>query len=266
MRLHATITGREPGSALDIVLLHGLFGSGRNLGVIARGLAGRFRVIALDLRNHGASSHAADMRYPTMAADVVETLESLGVSRAAVIGHSMGGKTAMMTALLHPALVARLAVLDIAPIAYHHEHDGIIAALRDLALSPGLTRQAADAALSAAIPDAALRGFLLNNLVTGPGTPTDTRRGAMPHWRLGLAGISAAMDDLVGWPDPASPQYRGPALFLRGATSSYVPLSADEAIHQYFSAATIITIEGAGHWLHAEQPAAVVAALIAFLA
>jgi pimeloyl-ACP methyl ester carboxylesterase len=251
MRLNATITGAGP----DVVLLHGLFGSGRNLGVIARGLAGQFRVIALDLRNHGASDHAADMRYATMAADVAETMADLAVARARVVGHSMGGKTAMMLALRDPALVERVAVLDIAPIAYRHEHDGLVAAMRGLALSPALTRHEADAALAAAIPDPALRGFLLHNLVLGEA----------PRWRLGLDEIAKAMGDLVSWPDDGTESYRGDALFLRGALSSYVPKSAEGAIRRYFPAAVIETIEGTGHWLHAEKPQAVVAALGRFL-
>ncbi|WP_353850209.1 alpha/beta fold hydrolase [Acidiphilium sp.] len=251
MRLQATITGTGP----DVVLLHGLFGSGRNLGVIARGLAGRFRVIALDARNHGASGHAADMRYATMAADVAETMAALGVGRARVVGHSMGGKIAMMLALVDPALVERLAVLDIAPVAYGHEHDLFVASMRGLALSPDLTRQQADAALAGAIPDPALRGFLLHNLVLG----------AAPRWRLGLDEIAGAMGDLVSWPEGLSGSYPGGVLFLRGALSSYVPESAYGAIRRYFPAAVIETIEETGHWLHAEKPQAVVAALEGFL-
>lgn len=251
MILHATITGDGP----DVVLLHGLFGAGRNLGVIARGLAARFRVTALDQRNHGASGHAPDMRYPTMAADVAETMAALGVTRAAMIGHSMGGKTAMTLALHYPSLVERLAVLDIAPIAYHHEHDTFIAAMRGLPLAPDLTRHQADAGLATSVPDPALRGFLLHNLVLGHA----------PHWRLGLDEIAGAMDDLVDFPDPAVPPYGGKALFLRGETSRYVPASGQQAILQWFPHATIETVAGTGHWLHAERPAAVVSALDGFL-
>ncbi|MGE0226872.1 MAG: alpha/beta fold hydrolase, partial [Acetobacteraceae bacterium] len=114
MILHATEAGTGP----PVVLLHGLFGMARNLGAVQRALAQRHRVLALDLRNHGASPHAPDMRYTTMARDVLETLEAHDALPAAVIGHSMGGKTAMQLALLWPDAVSRLCVADIAPVAY----------------------------------------------------------------------------------------------------------------------------------------------------
>lgn len=250
------LSSTTAGSGPDVVLLHGLFGAGRNLGVIARGLAASFRVISLDLRNHGASGRAPDMRYAAMADDLAETMDSLGIGRARLVGHSMGGKVAMMLALRDAGRVERLAVLDIAPIGYGHEYDGYIAAMRAMTLDVGLNRHAADAALAEAVPDAALRGFLLNNLVLGEA----------PHWRIGLEEIAGAMDDLVGWRDPKSgAPYPGPALFLRGALSSYVPDSARSAIRERFPDATDETIAGTGHWLHAEKPQAVVAALLAFL-
>ncbi len=252
MILHASTTGTGP----DVILLHGLFGAGRNLGVIARGLAAQFRVTTLDARNHGDSPHDADMRYRAMAEDVAETMESLGIASAGVVGHSMGGKTAMTLALTHPGRVTRLAVLDIAPIAYGHEHLGYVRAMRGLALHPGLTRQEADAALAASVPEPALRGFLLHNLVLG----------AAPRWRLGLEEIAGAMTDLVGWADPApGARYDGPALFVAGATSSYVPLEAHRAIRARFPQARIETIADAGHWLHAEKPREVLAAIEPFL-
>ena len=248
MILSSTITGDGP----DLLLLHGLFGAGKNLGVLARGLAGAFRVTSLDLRNHGSSGHAADMRYATLAADVLETMDALGIGNAALAGHSMGGKAAMMAALIQPARVAALAVLDIAPIAYSHDYDEYLAAMRALPLQPGLTRHDADAALAHAVPDPALRAFLLNNLIAAP----------TPHWRLGLEEIADAMDDLVDWhdPDPLTP-YAGPALFLHGGNSSYVTAKTQAAIHVRFPNATRETIDGAGHWLHAEKPQAVIAAL-----
>jgi esterase len=252
MILHAHTAGNGP----DLVLLHGLFGAGRNLGVIARGLAARFRVTTLDARNHGASPHAADMRYESMAVDVAETMAARGIARSAVCGHSMGGKIAMTLALSRPELVGRLAVLDIAPVAYGHEHLGYIEAMRSVDLHPGLTRQAADAALAAAVKEPALRGFLLHNLVLGE----------TPHWRLGLEEIAGAMNDLVGWSDPVpGASYDGPALFVTGANSSYVPASAHGAIRARFPRAEIATIADAGHWLHAEKPQAVITVLEAFL-
>lgn len=252
MILASTTTG----SGSDVLLLHGLFGAGRNLGVVARGLAADFRVTALDLRNHGASDRAPDMRYRTMAADIAETMEALAIARAAVAGHSMGGKAAMMLALTRPALVERLAVLDIAPIPYGHEYDDYLAAMRGLKLSPDLSRQAADAALSGAVPDPALRGFLLNNLVLGQA----------PRWRLGLDEIAGAMEQLLGWPAiHPKRSYAGPSLFLRGGKSNYVPDAAKATILDLFPQAAVETVDGVGHWLHAEKPQAVVEALARFL-
>jgi pimeloyl-ACP methyl ester carboxylesterase len=252
MILNSIVQGEGP----PLLLLHGLFGAAKNLGVIARGLATQARVISLDLRNHGESAHEAGMGYATMAADVAETAASLGITAALLVGHSMGGKTAMALALTRPDLVEKLVVMDIAPVAYNHGNGAYVAAMQAVPLSPGLTRHAADAALAAAIPEAPLRSFLLNNLVLGPN----------PHWRVALSEIGAAMPDILGWQDPpgATP-YTGAALFLRGGASDYVPHSAFETILARFPAARIESLAGAGHWLHAEQPANVIAALKEFL-
>jgi pimeloyl-ACP methyl ester carboxylesterase len=246
----------ETGAGQPLILLHGLFGAAKNLGVIARGLSAQARVISLDLRNHGESPHAEGMGYADMAGDVAETMAALGLAAALVVGHSMGGKTAMSLALSRPELVRKLVVMDIAPVAYTHGHDGYVAAMRALPLTPALTRHEADAALAAAVPEPPMRSFLLNNLILG----------AEPRWRLGLAEIAGAMPQLIGWKDPPGARpYGGPALFLRGATSDYVPDSAWGAIEERFPAAEEKNVAEAGHWLHAEQPAAVIAALKEFL-
>jgi pimeloyl-ACP methyl ester carboxylesterase len=226
MILNTHILGDGP----PVILLHGLFGAAKNLGVISRALSARGRVIAMDLRNHGASPHDANMSYAAMAADVVETAAAHGVTSATVIGHSMGGKTAMFLALQNPDFVERLAVLDIAPVGYSHEYDDYVAAMQAIDLSQTLTRHAADAALQHAVPAAPMRAFLLNNLVLG-----DT-----PHWRVALAEIAAAMPNLVGWVDPPGwHPYPGKTLLLRGADSNYVQPDAYPAITARFPAAVI---------------------------
>src|SRR3984957_16110232 len=179
MILNAIQAGEGP----PVVLLHGLFGAARNFGAIQRAIAPRFRVIALDMRNHGDSPHAPDMRYPAQGADVHETLQSLRIGKAAVIGHSMGGKAAMAMALRWPEQVGRLLVADIAPVNYQHGNDSIALAMAAIHLTPSLTRQEADAALTGAVPRADIRAFLLQNL----------RFGASPHWRIGLTEIAAAI-------------------------------------------------------------------------
>ena len=184
MILNAIQAGEGP----PVVLLHGLFGAARNFGAVQRALAPRFRVIALDMRNHGDSPHAVDMRYPTQAADVRETFLSLGVEKSAVIGHSMGGKAEMALALRWPEMVGRLLVADIAPVDYQHGNDAIAGAMAAIHLTPALTRQQADAALVEAVPAADIRAFLVQNL----------RFGAGVHWRIGLREIADAVPDLEG--------------------------------------------------------------------
>ncbi len=245
----------DVGSGPAVCLLHGLFGRAQNLAGLARRLAPRFRVISMDLRNHGASPHAAGMGYAAMAGDVGETLGALGVGRYAVVGHSMGGKVAMMLALTAPEVVDRVVVADIAPVAYRHGNAGVAAALMGLALRPGLDRRGADAALAGAVPDAGVRGFLLQNLVFG----------AQPAWRIGLTEIAAGIREIEGWPEVAG-VYEGPALFIAGGASDYVTEAGEAAARAVFPRAVVARLEGAGHWLHADRPEAFGAAVEGFLA
>ncbi len=244
----------QSGDGAPVVLLHGLFGAARNFGAVQRALSPRFRVIAVDMRNHGGSPHCADMRYPAQAADVRETLQALGVGHAAVVGHSMGGKAAMALALTAPKMVKRILVSDIAPVAYEHSNTGIAAAMQAIALTSSLTRQQAEAALAEAVPRADVRAFLLQNL----------RFGASPRWRIGLAEIAAAIPDLEGW--IALPgAYQGPSLFVSGANSDYVLPEHRPAIKASFPFARFVAIKSAGHWVHADNPAGFVSVLEAFL-
>lgn len=244
------------GAGLPVLLLHGLFGTAKNLGQIARALATRAKVVSLDLRNHGDSPHAAAMDYVAMAGDVADTCAEAGITRAAIIGHSMGGKVAMTLALTRPALVERLAVMDIAPVSYQHGFDAYVQAMQSIALTPTLTRHQAEAALAGAVPELPLRQFLLNNLILG----------SVPRWRIGLGEIAAAMPGIMAWANPpGAVPFTGPTLFLNGGNSRYVRPEADAPIARLFPNALRETIAGAGHWLHAEQPGAVIAALQAFL-
>jgi esterase len=252
MRLAVT----EAGSGPPAVLLHGLLGAGQNFGAIQKALAARWRVLALDLRNHGSSPHAPGMTYAEMAADVAETLRGAGAWPASVIGHSMGGKVAMALALAHPDAVARLLVADIAPVPYRAvEFRTYVAAMQALALKPGLTRRDADAALSDAVAVPALRGFLLQNLLFAE-TP--------PRWRIGLAEIAAGMGDITGWHDPPG-RYDGPVLALSGDRSDYIRPEHHPLFRRLFPAARFRTMP-AGHWLHADNPQGFVAEAEQFLA
>ncbi len=244
----------QSGEGSPVVLLHGLFGAARNFGVIQRALSARFRVIALDMRNHGASPHGDDMGYATQAADVLETLDALSTGPAAVIGHSMGGKAAMAAALTQPSAIGRLLVADIAPVAYQHGNTAIAAALQALPLTPALTRAEADAMLVEAVADPAVRAFLLQN----------RRFGASAGWRIGLDQIAAAVPDLEGWA-PLAGTYDGPALFVAGERSDYVRVEERPLIRTMFPRARFVTLKNAGHWVHADNPAGFLAVVEAFL-
>jgi esterase len=255
MRLAVHAAGEGP----VVVLLHGLFGSARNLGAVQRALAPQYRVLAIDLRNHGASPHDPAMDYPTMAADVLETLAAEGALPAAIVGHSMGGKVAMHMALGAPEQVRRLVVADIAPVSYPSHFGGFAAAM--LTVPADATRTAADAILAPVVDDPAVRAFLLHNFRPGLG------------WRIGLAEITAALPQIETWVTPGVTPggagglggYPGPTLFISGARSDYVKPEYHRAIRALFPAVRFVTIKDAGHWLHAEQPGAFAATLAAFL-
>lgn len=254
MRLRAVDMG-EGGTPL--VLLHGLFGQAQNFATVQKALAASRRVIALDLRNHGASPHAASMDYPSMAADVAETLRAMSAAPAMVLGHSMGGKVAMTLALTEPGLVERLVVADIAPVAYPPAFRPYAEAMLALPLRPGLTRREADAALAEAVPAAGVRGFLLQNLRLDADPP---------EWRIGLRQIAEALPVIEAAPPFASgARYEGPVLALGGERSDYIRDEHRPVFRAHFPAARFGTVKGAGHWLHAEKPEGFLAALSAFL-
>ncbi len=224
--------------------------------MLARHLAATHRVISLDLRNHGYSPHAPGMAYADMADDVLGTLADIGALPCAVLGHSMGGKVAMAMALSAPHAVERLIVADIAPVAYQHRNAGVAAALQALTLTPGLDRRQADSALESAVPEAAVRSFLLQNLAFG----------AEPAWKIGLPEIAAGLPEIEGWPaDLANRTYAGPALFIAGGSSDYVAAPGLAAIRAMFPYARVEVVAGAGHWLHADRPEEFASLVAAFL-
>jgi pimeloyl-ACP methyl ester carboxylesterase len=236
----------EYGAGPPVAILHGLFGSARNWTSIARRLAARHRVIAFDLRNHGSSPWAPAMDYCEMAADVLSSLDALGCRRAALIGHSMGGKAAMIAALADPETVDRLVVVDIAPVPYPVHHQGLVRAMRALELSQIGRRADADRLLAESVPDAGERGFLLQNLVF--------EAAPEPHWRINLEAIDRAMPALAEFPAPPVAVYEGPTLFIAGARSDYVLPEYEPEIRRLFPRARVVRIADAGHWVHAEQP------------
>jgi esterase len=235
------------GEGRPLIILHGLFGSARNWSGIARRLGEDYRVIAVDLRNHGDSGHAADMTYADMVADLYGLLQELELDTAWFLGHSMGGKAAMGFALTYPGKTAGLIVVDIAPVPYRTAHLPLLDAMQALPLSELSGRDDAAARLQAAgVTDDLIRQFLLQNLV---------RRDGGYAWRLNLEALRRHMDDLSSFPqDWPHSSYAGPACFLAGDDSDYLLPDYYPEIQRLFPAATVKTLPHAGHWVHADQP------------
>lgn len=253
MKLNTIVSGVET-DLPPLVIAHGLFGSGRNWGAIARRLSETRRVIAVDHRNHGDSPWDPDHSYAALAADLAEVIVGAG-GRAAVLGHSMGGKAAMVLALTRPGLVERLIVADVAPVAYRHDQMENILAMRAVELGRVSRRSDADAMLAAHVADPALRAFFLQSLRVGPD-------GA--GWRLNLDALADQMPSILGFPElPGC--YEGETLFVTGENSGYVRERNWPGIRALFPKARREVIAGAGHWLHAEAPGPFLAAVTAFL-
>lgn len=254
--LNRITTGEGPG--VPVLLVHGLFGQGRNLGGIARRLAQGRRVVSVDMRNHGDSFHDADHSYPALAADLAEVIAAEG-GRMDVVGHSMGGKASMLLALTRPELVERLAVLDIAPVAYAHSQSGYIDQMEALDLTGLDRRSEADRRLAQILHAPSLRAFFLQSL---------DLKSQPARWMLNLKVLRDQMDLLVGWPGDAvtAGRFTGPAMILAGAESDYVDAAGEAEIRRLFPQARIRRIAGAGHWLHADRPEETAEAIAAFLA
>jgi pimeloyl-ACP methyl ester carboxylesterase len=242
---------RDTATAPPLMIVHGLFGSGRNWGAIARALSGPRDVLAVDLRNHGDSPWHPTHSYPAMAADLAEVLRPLGP--VDLLGHSMGGKAAMVLALSDPAMVNRLIVADIAPVAYAHDNTRHIETMQRVDPARVGSRAEADAIMAETEPDAALRAFFLSSLDM-----------AERRWKLNLPVLAAEMPRIVGWPEVTG-RFDGRTLFLSGADSHYVKAEYRDTIKTLFPQARFARLPGAGHWLHADQPRAFIETVRVFL-
>jgi esterase len=230
-----------------LVILHGLFGSLKNWNRQARLLAETFKVFSLDLRNHGSSAHDDYMSYPVMAEDVMEFLNEKEINQAHVLGHSMGGKVAMQMALSYPQRIAKLVIVDIAPVAYAGNrggHDDIFEGLS--AVEPGSlsARNQADEILAGFIPDKSVRQFLLTNL-------EHEKQGF--RWRFNLSALKANYDNLRG-NIVADKPFEKEVYFVKGALSNYITNDDQDTILTFFPKAKVKVVVGAGHWVHAEKP------------
>ena len=246
-----------------MVFLHGLFGQGRNWTTIGKALADTHRVQLVDLPHHGRSPAPERFDYLEMADQVADLLAAGGgaADPAAVVGHSMGGKVAMLLALRHPELVARLVVADMSPVAYGAARDFVrfTTAMQGLDLTALERRQDADRLLEPEVPDPTIRSFLLQNL---------RHQGDRWYWQLNLDVLGRDLAAIGGWPQERLtdvPPYAGPVLWLAGERSAYVTDDYAEAMRRWFPHYRKVTIKGAGHWLHSERPDVFLAALRQFL-
>ena len=236
-----------------LIIVHGLYGSGRNWGVIAKRLSDTRRVITVDMRNHGLSPRSDTHSYPDLANDLAELITHLNVP-VDLCGHSMGGKAAMVFALQHSHLLRRLIVADIAPVTYGHTQQMFIDAMRAVDLTTLTRRSDAESQLANAGVERALQSFFTQSL------DVPNKR-----WRLNLDVLEAEMPKIIGWPDHITGPFNGPTLFLSGGASDYVQPDHRPQIKSLFPVTRFAKLPGAGHWLHAEKPREFEAAARIFL-
>lgn len=250
---------RRHGTGISaLIILPGLLGSSANWQSIAKRMGQRRTVYTLDMRNHGQSPWSDRMNYIAMADDVAEFIDSLDHNNICLLGHSMGGKVAMRLAFNAPQIIDSLIIADIAPVSYQHDFDEFITSMMDLNLVSLARRSDADAALAASVPSPAIRAFLLHNLNFDSGQSGYT-------WRPNLPVLLDAMPEITGFSLSDTDVFAKPSLFIHGANSDYVEPAGKQLITQHFTAALFNKLEGAGHWLHAEQPAAFIERCEAFL-
>jgi pimeloyl-ACP methyl ester carboxylesterase len=239
-----------------LIILHGLLGAHGNWHTLSRTrFSDEATVYALDQRNHGRSPHADRMDYTAMAADAREFIDRHGLDDVILLGHSMGGKTAMQTALSYPDVVDRLIVADMAPKAYEARHEPLLNALARIDPSTYEDRDAIDAALAEDVPSRPIRQFLLKNL---------DYDGERYTWRMNLDAIRKHYDNMNA-ALPPDETFEGPTLFIRGGQSDYVDEDDLPDIRTRFPAARLVTIDGAGHWVHADAPTPFADAVLQFL-
>ena len=239
--LYAKRAGQGPA----VILLHGLFGSGANLGSLARSLRESFTVFSLDLPGHGRSDRLPNPDLRGMADSLNRWIEEEGLPCAHVVGHSLGGKVAMQLALQYPGKVESLVVADIAPVQYQAHHDDVFAALAAVVDGQCGSREEAARLMAPHLAEDGVIQFLLASL------QRDIRGNFV--WRFDLKGIEAAYPALRLAPE-GSASFTGPVLFIKGGNSDYIQEQHRPAIKSFFPAATVKIMPDCGHWLHAEKP------------
>ena len=254
LQLNTRVQGEGPA----IILLHGLFGSMDNMGVIARDLAADYQVVSVDLRNHGHSPHTPTMTYPDMATDIGAVADRYQLDQPVLVGHSMGGKVAMQAVTATPARYKAVVVGDIAPVDYPSRHDQVLAALHNYR-SEGITsRRQADEQLSSFVAEPGVRQLLIKSL--------HRDNDGFFKWRMNAAVLRDSYPVISAAPPLLERQFTGPTLFVRGETSDYVLPEYEQAIVASFPQAVLQVVPEAGHWLHVDNPAFFLAFLREFLA
>lgn len=244
-------SAQSPNNNSPIVLVHGLFGSLDNLGVLARDLVTDHDILQVDMRNHGLSGRSPEMTYAAMAQDLLDTLDANHLEKVTLIGHSMGGKAVMALTALAPERISGLVVIDVAPVDYDvRRHDEIFAAINAVTDAGVSTRQQAAAIMREHLNEEGVVQFLLKSFADG-------------QWRFNVPVLWDQYSEIVGWqPVPA---WQHPTLFVRGGNSPYVTEACRDELIRQFPEARAHVIAGAGHWVHAEKPEAVLRAIRRYL-
>lgn len=266
MKLNTRILGEGK----DLIILHGLYGSGDNWLTTGRQLADQYRVHLPDQRNHGNSQHDADHSYKAMVMDLVEYISDHNIKRPIILGHSMGGKTAMWLSIIHPEIASKLIIVDISPAGYAQvtkpsalidQHLNIINAMRMIDLSILKTRQAIDKELATYVPAEKVRQFLIKSI--------EREKDGTYRWKLNIEALSNYLPEIMKGIDIdkyascINPQM--PVLFIKGELSNYIPDEDFTAIKKLYPQATIETIFDSEHWIHAEKPEAFLGVVKTFI-
>ncbi|MCW5912854.1 MAG: alpha/beta fold hydrolase [Cyclobacteriaceae bacterium] len=246
---------RKSGSGQPLIILHGLFGSSDNWYSLAKIFAESFGVYLVDQRNHGQSPRSDEFNYPLMAEDLRGFIRDHQLEKPIILGHSMGGKTAMNFAVKYPDMLSKLIVVDIAPKSYPVHHDHILEGLQSIDLTTLASRTDADTILGRHVPEPDVRQFLLKNLYR-------TTEGRFA-WRVNLSAIGNHIEE-IGAGVQYEGAYSGATLFIKGARSNYFAPGDDEKIRALFPNAQIVTLD-TGHWVQAEKPKEFAETVLAFL-
>jgi esterase len=252
MKLHF----KKFGSGPPLIILHGVFGSSDNWKTLANHLMITFEVYLVDQRNHGLSPHSDDLNYQVMTDDLKELLHNAQIEKCYLLGHSMGGKTAMNFAVQYPEKIMKLIIVDIAPKRYPPHHQNILQGVHSLKINEINTRKEADDLLSTTINNSGIRQFILKNLSRNP--------EGLFYWKINWKAIEDNIQ-AIGAPLLSHDLFTGEVLFIRGAQSDYILNEDEPLLKKHFPNAVLMTIQKAGHWVHAEQPAQLLALINQFI-